>query len=285
MQRIRPHLALITLLVLITGQTAVAQSDEGGTSYASDDGLATLVVPSGSVPEGSDITVSYRPHEEAPPELAELAGNRAPSHYAIEPMDVTFDPPARFIRQVPLAMLGVRAEDPQVLWMLAIRDSTGAWSWASDLGYGIDAAAELLLLSGDITSGGQVSALESGVVWPGAVGVMGDVGEESMTEWFFYDESYYGLSTAHEITDPVITDAVGATGDPEVATVGETIVSNVGDEPDVNLPLQCMSPGETTAEVTFTLDGVGDDLFITSGLELPATAVEVNLVGSIECFR
>ena len=277
MQRIRPHLALITLLVLITGQPIVAQDDQGSTSYTSDDGLATLVVPDGSVPEGTDITVSYRSSDEAPPELSERFGDRAPSHYEIQPMDVTFDPPARFIREVPLSLLDSHAEDPQIMWMLAIRDSAGTWSWTSDLGFAIDAPSESLELSGDISSGGQVSAVGAGVVWPGVVDVEGYVGEASMTDSFFYVQSFLGLPTTYEGHDVVIIEARGATGDPEVATVGETLVTQVDDDPHVSLPLQCVSPGEMSIELTFTLDGVGDDVSIASWLELPATAVDGRL--------
>ena len=86
-------------------------------------------------------------------------------------------------------------------------------------------------------------------------------------------------------TVAVITDAMGTTGDPMVATVGETRVTEVDYGPLVSLPLQCVSSGETTAELTYTLDDVGDDILIASWLELPATAVEIGIVGSIECFE
>ena len=283
MHGIRAHLALTTLLVLIIGQPVVAQSDEGGTTHTSDDGLATLAVPDGSIPEGTDITLAYRSSAEAPPELLERLGDRGPSHYEIQPADVTFDPPARFIRQVPLARLESTIYDPQVLGMLAARDGTGAWSWADDLGFEIDAATESLELSGDITSGGQVFALGTGVIWPGYLEIQGYVGEGSMTESDFYVQDFLGLPTTYEGHDAVITEAVGATGDSEVATAGEAVVTEVDYGPLVSLPFQCVSPGETSTELTYTLDGAGDDILIASWLELPAAPVEVSLLGSIEC--
>ena len=117
------------------------------------------------------------------------------------------------------------------------------------------------------------------------VDVEGYVGEASMTDSFFYVQSFLGLPTTYEGHDVVIIDARGATGDPEVATVGETLVTQVDDDPHVSLPLQCVSPGEMSIELTFTLDGVGDDVSIASWLELPATAVDVGIIGSIECFE
>ena len=167
--------------------------------------------------------------------------------------------------------------------MLAIRDSTGAWSWADDLGYAIDAASESPLISGDITSAGQVLALATGIIWPGSLEIQGYVGEESMTESDFYVQDFLGLPTTFDGHDAVITEAVGATGDPEVATVGETVVTEVDSGPLVSLSLQCVGLGETTTDLTYALDGAGDDILIASWLDLPAAPVEVSLLGSIEC--
>lgn len=284
MQRTRPHLALTTLLVLIISQPVVAQGDEGDTSFTSDDGFVTLVVPNGAVPEGTDITISHRSSEEAPEDLIDLVGFGAPS-YAIEPMDVTFDPPARFIRQVPLAMLDRTAEDPQVLWMLAFRDSAGTWSWLSDLGFGIDAPAESLELSGDVTSGGHVFAFGTGVVFPAVVGVEGSVGYEEVKEASFNVQSFLGLPSGYEGHGASVATIDATTGDAGLVTVGEPNVSDVDDIILISLPYECMTSGETSTGLTFTLDGVGDDVNITSWLELPATAVEVDVIGSIECFE
>jgi hypothetical protein len=281
--RLRPHLALITLLVLITAQPVVAQSG-GGTSFTSDDGLVTLVVPNGSVPEGTDITVSYRSSDEAPPELSQLLGGRAPSHYAIDPMGLTFDPPASFIRRVPLTMLDSSAEDPQVMGMLAIVDDTGAWSWASDLGFVIDAAAESLELSGDVTGGGRIFAIGGGVVWPGVVGVMGSVGYEEVREATFNIQSFLGLPSTYEGHGASVTAIYATTGDAGLVTVGQPNVSDVDDIIHIGLPYECLAPGETSTSLAFTLDGVGDDRNITARLELPATAVAVEVIGSIECL-
>lgn len=285
MHRLRPHLALITLLVLITAQPVVAQSDDGGTSFTSDDGLVTLVVPNGSVPEGTDITVAYRSSDETPPELSQLFAGGAPSHYAIEPMDLTFGSPARFIRQVPLALLDSSAEDPQVMGMLAIVDDTGAWSWASDLGFVIDAAAESLELSGDVTGGGRVFAIGGGVVWPGVVGVMGSVGYEEVREATFNIQSFLGLPSTYEGHGASVTAIDATTSDAGLVTVGQPNVSDVDDIIHIGLPYECVAPGETSTSLAFTLDGVGDDRNITARLELPATAVAVEVTGSIECFE
>jgi hypothetical protein len=275
---------LLTLLVLSIGQPSMAQDETPDTTYTSDDGFVTLIVPEGAIPDDTDVTITYQSSEEAPDELIDLAGAGAPSHYLVEPTDVTFDPPARLIRDVPIDTELYSASGPKVLGMLAVRDAAGAWSWAEDLGFRIDGPAESLELSGDIAHGGQVFALGTGLITSAVAAADGSVGYGLDAETWFNVPDFLGVPFTDEGHGASIADVAPIVEDTAIATVGEGQVSEAEDELLVRVPFECARPGTTGTGLTFTLDGVGDDVNVALWLELPETSVAVGILGSLECF-
>jgi hypothetical protein len=279
------RMLLLSLLVLPVSQPATAQDEATDITFTSDDGLVTLVVADGAMPDDTDVTITYRPSDEAPDELIDLAGAGAPSHYLVEPSEVTFEPPARFIREVPIDTELYTASSPQVLGMLAVRDAAGAWAWADDLGFRIDGPAESLELSGDLTHGGQVFAFGTGLITSAVADAEGSVGFALDTETWFNVPEFLGVPFTDEGHGASITGTVATIEDATVATAGEGLVSESDEELLVTIPIDCAQPGTTGTGLAFVLGGVGDDVNVTQWLELPESSVRIEIIGSLECFE
>jgi hypothetical protein len=66
MRSIGIRMLFLTLLVLSESQPAMAQGEITDIAFTSDDGLVTLVVPDGAIPDDADVTITYRPSDELP---------------------------------------------------------------------------------------------------------------------------------------------------------------------------------------------------------------------------
>jgi hypothetical protein len=99
-----------------------------GITVRSDDGLATLRVPSGSVPDGTKLSVTAKGQADAPPDLQGVTFRSA--FYGVGPAGLTIDPPATFQRLVDVTKLGFDFEAVGYPVIgLAERAGDGMWSW------------------------------------------------------------------------------------------------------------------------------------------------------------
>lgn len=126
----------------------------------SDDGLASLTIPYGSVPADTQFSVSALGQADAPPELEGVTFRSA--FYRIEPTDVTLSGPLSFQRTVDLAALGIDPEGQGYpLIQLAGRAPSGQWWWLGNQGKlvgGIDGTADESrpVMTADLTALGDV---------------------------------------------------------------------------------------------------------------------------------
>lgn len=72
--------------------TPAASPTPEGTTFTSDDGMLSLFVPNGAMPEGTEISLTSVPHDQLPPELQELSGSG--DGYLMEPDGLLFGEPA-----------------------------------------------------------------------------------------------------------------------------------------------------------------------------------------------
>lgn len=273
-------------LVLAIGVSV--QATDGGTHtvVTSEDGLVSLTITEGAAPPGTAVTITKAPSDEVPEMLLDLGITELANHYVVEPTGVTFDPPARLVRRIPLATQGGYPEEPQVMAMLLLRSGDDDWAWVVDPGFVIDGPAESLLVSGDVPHGGSVLAFGSGLIYsPIAADQLVDIGYDLDATSGFSIPDFLGTSFGDEGHGAAVTGVSSSVGDPAIATLGEVTVSDAGGDYLLDQTLACSSPGETSTALAFTVKGVGDDTYWTDALGLRATAVDVSILGSVECFE
>jgi hypothetical protein len=281
-QRLWTPPIMAALLVATSSPSAVAGA-EGATTITSDDGLVTLEVPAGALPEGEVVSISLRPPEEAPPELAILGGT--PTQYLVEPMDVVFEAPARLVRSIPLEPIGRTANSPLPLGILAIRHSDATWAWLDGAAFDLDAAGASVELSGSIDTGGGVFAFVAGEVTAGAATPQAaGIAQVVVPETTVTVPKDLESAVTGNLTSPTIEDAAGSTLDETIATAGEALVYEVFGDLVVGQPFECGSAGSTSIESAFVVEGLATNPLLTAATGLGPTATSIRVSGSIDCF-
>src|SRR4029453_18223846 len=94
----------------------------------SDDGLVTIGIPSGALPEGATLTATTHGVADLPPELFGLQVRDA--FYEISPADVELASPVQVTRRISYRAMGVDPEtDGTPVLALAMRPPAGSWQW------------------------------------------------------------------------------------------------------------------------------------------------------------
>jgi hypothetical protein len=112
---------------------ASATPAPAGTTVTSDDGLLSLFIPDGAMPEGTEVSITSLANEELPPELQELSGSG--TGYLLEPDGLEFSEPATATLTLSRSELDDAADSQTAYALVSFSETAGREVLDSETAY------------------------------------------------------------------------------------------------------------------------------------------------------
>lgn len=256
-----------------TPSPAPSPSPGPPTVVTSDDGLLTLAIPYGAVPDGVEITATALGESELPTELVGLEVRSG--FYRVQPPGLTFQLPVGVNRRVSYDALGLDPDlDGLPILALAVRSSDARWAW---------------LDSPELTTEGDF------------VSVLGEVGEtgtlfafggtaSTMAEWSSPDLNVaVGSSVTVEISlaypanseDPPILGDFAPIIEGELVSAVSSSTGSGGTS--FSQQFRCDATGNSEVGLRYEVSNIGAEAALFNQLGLAPASTQLTIRATITC--